>query len=246
MLELPPANQRDVFLCHAHADKELFVRPVAEALRSYGVSSWLDEAEIRVGDHIAAKINEGLRESRFVVVFVTSTFMKRNWPLAELHAAFGMEARKGEVVVLPILAVPAEDWAGKFPLFAEKMFLAWSIGIPNIVHAIAERVGVLFKEHWLHHFPAAYEGAIWIRVLTFGTRRGNKHKVTLRWGPWRARKAFKTAEPAVCLVQAKAADEFSVPLFLTVTPPANVSFGMGHPPCAKSIDTSHSWWRVHL
>ena len=76
--DLTSRGQRDVFLCHAHVDKEHFVWPLAEALGEYGVSCWLDEAEIRVGDHITERGNAGLRESRFVMVFVTPSFLERN------------------------------------------------------------------------------------------------------------------------------------------------------------------------
>src|SRR5437764_2042877 len=109
-------TRRDVFLCHAHADKEKYVRPLAAELKKYGVTYWIDEAEIKFGDHIAAKVNEGLRESRFVLVFVTENFLTRNWPKIELYGAFGIEARSGQVVVLPLLAVQDDVWREQFAL----------------------------------------------------------------------------------------------------------------------------------
>ena len=138
--------QRDLFLCHAHADKELFVRPLADELRKYGVSCWLDEAEIALGDHIAARINDGLRYSRFVLVFVTPNFIERNWPLVELYAAFGIEVRKGEVVVLLVLAISDAEWKNCFPLLAEKKYVSWSMGVDHIAQQITKKVSQTFED----------------------------------------------------------------------------------------------------
>jgi hypothetical protein len=115
-----------------------------------------------------------------------------------------------------------------------------------IARQIAEKAGSIFQEEWLHHYPAAYQGRIWVRVLTLGSRRGTKHTVVLRWGPWRAKRSFRTTNPAVCLTQAKAADDYSVPLFVLITPAANISFGTGLAPCQETLDISHSWRRVQL
>ena len=53
----------DVFLSHSSKDKEV-VRAVAERLRADGLRVWFDEWEIRPGDSIPAKIEEGLEHSR--------------------------------------------------------------------------------------------------------------------------------------------------------------------------------------
>ena len=53
----------DVFLSHSSKDKAV-VRAVAERLRKDGVRVWFDEWEIKAGDSIPAKIEEGLEKSR--------------------------------------------------------------------------------------------------------------------------------------------------------------------------------------
>ena len=57
----------DVFLSHSSKDKAV-VRAVAERLRADGLRVWLDEWEIRPGDSIPAKIEEGLEHSRVLVL----------------------------------------------------------------------------------------------------------------------------------------------------------------------------------
>ena len=59
--------QYDVFLSHSGADKDV-VREIANRLKSDGVRVWFDEWEIRPGDSIRAKIEDGLEHSRVLVL----------------------------------------------------------------------------------------------------------------------------------------------------------------------------------
>jgi hypothetical protein len=60
---VPEQCPYDIFLSHSAKDKEV-VCTVAERLRADGVRVWLDEWEIRPGDSIPAKIEDGLEHSR--------------------------------------------------------------------------------------------------------------------------------------------------------------------------------------
>ena len=50
-----------IFLSHSSKDKE-FVRKLADDLKTYGLSVWFDEWEIKVGDSITNKISQGIDE----------------------------------------------------------------------------------------------------------------------------------------------------------------------------------------
>ena len=54
----------DVFVSHASEDKDAFVRPLAAALQSLGVSIWYDEFSLRVGDSLSRSIDKGIAGSR--------------------------------------------------------------------------------------------------------------------------------------------------------------------------------------
>ena len=56
---MPGEFPYDVFLSHSAKDKPV-VRDVAERLKKDGLRVWFDEWEIRPGDSIPAKIEEGL------------------------------------------------------------------------------------------------------------------------------------------------------------------------------------------
>jgi hypothetical protein len=56
----------DVFLSHSSKDK-VVVRAVAERLRADGLRVWFDEWELKPGDILPKKIDEGLENSRVLV-----------------------------------------------------------------------------------------------------------------------------------------------------------------------------------
>lgn len=134
---------RDIFICHAGEDKDEIVRPMVEAFSQAGISCWYDEAEIRWGDSIVQKVNEGLATSRFVVVVFSPAFVQKNWPKRELNAVLNQEATTGEVKVLPLL-VGSEDEKRQilkqFPLLNDKRYLPWDCDLRNIVKALFDRL----------------------------------------------------------------------------------------------------------
>jgi hypothetical protein len=134
---------RDVFICHASEDKKEIVSPIVEALIHADISVWYDEAEIKWGDSITQKVNEGLKISRFVIVVLSPSFAKKNWPQKELNAALNIEVSTGELKVLPLLVGSEEEKKeilGRYPLLNDKRYLQWS-GVPGeIVDAVIDRL----------------------------------------------------------------------------------------------------------
>jgi hypothetical protein len=49
-----------VYLAHASEDHETLAKPLAQALMANGVDVWFDEWEIRAGDSLRRKMEEGL------------------------------------------------------------------------------------------------------------------------------------------------------------------------------------------
>ncbi len=96
-----PNKPYDVFISHATEDKEDFVRPLAESLIEMGIKVWFDAFELRVGDSLRQKIDEGLTKSRFGVTVFSPTFFKKHWTQYEMD---GLIARQtaGERAILPI------------------------------------------------------------------------------------------------------------------------------------------------
>ena len=134
---------RDVFLCHASEDKHSIVRSLHEGLTKSGITCWLDEAEVRWGDSIVEKVQEGLRESQFVIVVLSKTFLAKPWPRRELAAALSVEASTGGVRVLPLLAGDEHEKRAilkEFPLLADKLYLVWDGDPSRVIQAMVRRL----------------------------------------------------------------------------------------------------------
>lgn len=74
----------DLFLSHSAKDKTV-VRELAERLRADGLKVWFDEWEIRLGDSIPAKIEEGLERSRVLVLCMSAHAFGSDWAGLESH-----------------------------------------------------------------------------------------------------------------------------------------------------------------
>lgn len=132
-------KQYDFFISHASEDKDDIVRSLADALRDYGFVVWYDEFELKIGDSLRKKIDSGLMNSRFGIVIISPSFVKKNWTEYELN---GMVAREmnGHKVILPIWHKISKDEVLRFsPTLADKMALNTSIhSTDDIISALKE------------------------------------------------------------------------------------------------------------
>jgi hypothetical protein len=135
-------KEYDVFISHSSADKDDFVRPLATELQNLGVRVWYDEFELKVGDSLRRSIDQGLINSRYGIVVLSSSFFKRNWTNYELDGFVNKEMN-GMKVILPIWHKVSKDEVQKFSLtLADKVALNSSI---YSVKEIAEEINELIK-----------------------------------------------------------------------------------------------------
>lgn len=135
---------KDVLICHASEDKEAIVRPLFEALTEAGISCWYDEAEIKWGDSIPRKVNEGLRISRFVLLILSLNSVQKNWPQSEMYSVLNQEVSGGKIRILPLLVgtdKDVEEILRLFPLLNGKLYLRWDDDVNKVVNAMLARLG---------------------------------------------------------------------------------------------------------
>jgi TIR domain len=75
------------FLCHASEDKKLVER-LAHDLRAAGVETFFDKWEIRSGDSLRRKIDEGLGQCTHFLALLSPVSLTKPWVNAELDAGF--------------------------------------------------------------------------------------------------------------------------------------------------------------
>lgn len=91
-----------VFLSHNANDKP-FVRQLARDLTLAGITVWLDEAEIKLGDSLLAKIEDGINGSDYLAVVLSPNSVGSSWVQRELRIALTQEIDGKTVKVLPLL-----------------------------------------------------------------------------------------------------------------------------------------------
>jgi hypothetical protein len=79
---MPTGFQYDVFLSHSSKDKGV-VRDIATRLKKDGLKVWFDEWEIKPGDSIPARIEDGLENSRILVLCMSANAFGSDWAQLE-------------------------------------------------------------------------------------------------------------------------------------------------------------------
>jgi len=127
----------DVFICHASEDKNDFVEPLSAALKKSGLKVWYDRFELKLGDSLREKIDQGLANSRYGVVVLSKSFFAKEWPKSELDALVTRQNKEGKKVILPIWHnVNAEDVGNFSPILASKLAARSADGIEAVVAQI--------------------------------------------------------------------------------------------------------------
>src|SRR5215213_4606109 len=72
----------DVYLSYSSRDSKVIL-PLAERLRKDGIRVWFDQWEIRPGDNIHVKIEEGLDACRVLVLCMSAQAFQADWPKLE-------------------------------------------------------------------------------------------------------------------------------------------------------------------
>jgi hypothetical protein len=97
----------DVFISHSSKDKPV-VRELAERLRKDGLRVWLDDWEIRPGDMIGLKIEEGLEQSRTLVLAMSANAFASEWVTLERHTAMFRDPTNQQRRFIPLRLDDAE------------------------------------------------------------------------------------------------------------------------------------------
>lgn len=130
----------DVFISHASDDNVSVVLPLADALRRAGLSVWLDQTELAVGDSLREKIDDGLARSRFGVVVFSRSFLARGWTRRELNGLMALE-EGGHKVILPVWhQIDRSVLVEYSPILADRLAANTADGIHSVAAAIVRVV----------------------------------------------------------------------------------------------------------
>ena len=94
--------EHDVFLSYSSRDKKT-VRALAERLKKDGLRVWLDEWAIQPGDPISLKIQQGLENSRTLLMCMSPTYFESEWATLEHHTLLFRDPANAQRRFIPIL-----------------------------------------------------------------------------------------------------------------------------------------------
>jgi len=130
----------DVFISHASEDKDDVARPLAAHLESFGLRVWFDECQLTLGDSMRRNIDQGLIESRFGVVILSTAFFAKEWPNKELDGLVAREDGRGKVILPVWHKVTASDIGRFSPILADKMAISTDRGLAVVANSILHAV----------------------------------------------------------------------------------------------------------
>lgn len=106
------------FLSHTAADK-LRLQDILVEFENAGIDAWFDDAELRPGDSLTAKIGSALEHTDTVFVFLSQASVNSRWVQKELNVADALEIKGVRVKVVPVLL----DDVRLPPLLADKVYV---------------------------------------------------------------------------------------------------------------------------
>jgi hypothetical protein len=94
--------QYDVFISHSSQDKDAVCEIISEFI-SNGITYWVDHEQIKFGDPITNKIEDGLKNSKYIIVALSKNLGKSNWCRSEYGPILNKEySAKTNNKVIPL------------------------------------------------------------------------------------------------------------------------------------------------
>jgi TIR domain len=79
------------------------VELIAAALDGYALDLWYDKREIKVGDSIVEKINDGLSNATHLIVILPAVAVGKPWVKRELSSSLMRQLGNRSIKLLPVL-----------------------------------------------------------------------------------------------------------------------------------------------
>ena len=163
----------DVFISHSSKDKPA-VRELAQRLKDDGLRVWFDEWEIKPGDMIGLKIEQGLEQSRTLVLVMSANAFASDWVTLERHTAMFRDPTNALRRFIPLRLDDAEikdtlkqfayvDWRQK----SDEHYAKLLTGIQPLTKTSSEQKGGLRPSKILK----GHTNEIWGVALTMNGRR---------------------------------------------------------------------------
>ncbi|MDF0682202.1 MAG: toll/interleukin-1 receptor domain-containing protein [Candidatus Nitrosocosmicus sp.] len=102
MSDITSKSSRDIFISHAHEDKEIVAIPLYENLTKKGLNVWIDREEFQIGKNIKEMIDQGLKYCNFGIVIISKFYMQKHWTLYEYQNLYIRQIQEKRAIIIPI------------------------------------------------------------------------------------------------------------------------------------------------
>jgi hypothetical protein len=125
------------FISHSTKDR-VFVERLAADLRVNGVDAWYSGWEIKAGDSIRARLDQGLAECDIFIIVLSTASIDRPWVKTELDAA---TVRKLDGKVQKIIPIKIDDCGELPPILGSLMWVDFSmkpydVAFQTVLHSV--------------------------------------------------------------------------------------------------------------
>jgi len=131
----------DAFISYASEDRVAVGEPLARSLQRLGLKIWYDRTELRVGDSLRERIDEGLANCRFGIVILSPAFFGKHYPTRELNGLAQREVDGGRVILPVWHGVSAKEVREYSPPLADRVAADWADGPDAVVAALFGTIG---------------------------------------------------------------------------------------------------------
>jgi hypothetical protein len=125
----------NVFISHRKSDDKQ-AEQLAEEIRKAGHRVWLDEWDVKLGDSIIERMNEGLEGASYVVVCYSSSGITSQWMGREWMSALARQLDGHNVRLLPVLLTGGGPPAILADIQYADLVKDWSKGVSKLLLSI--------------------------------------------------------------------------------------------------------------
>ena len=129
-----------VFISYATRDRAAVER-LADALERAGIATWRDTRDIRPGDVMARRIEEGVAGSLYFVPVLSTHFLRSPWTRFEENLAWQREIEEGRLAIVPALL--EGDLRALPPRYRQRRFVDlrsdFDAGVATLIAAVRQQ-----------------------------------------------------------------------------------------------------------
>ena len=125
----------NVFICHRGSDLDEAER-LAKALQKRRHRAWLDKWNIKIGDSIIARMNEGLGGSTYLIMCLSASGNLAPWMSREWMSFLARQLEAQDVKVLPVRLTGGDLPAILSDIKYANLEVDWDTGLSELLDAM--------------------------------------------------------------------------------------------------------------